>query len=130
MLYPKLNPGVATDCVMAANAFSGRLSNLVGSPDSAVQCSRRILFLGRETLQIDGGRLRASNFQPLFHVEHAAGGSVDDPLNLWRIVILTPEWDERYAEPFKEIAREGLLPGFLEIYIERKFHCELKRRAA
>jgi hypothetical protein len=27
-----------------------------------------------------GGRLRASNFQPLFHVEPAAGGSVDDPL--------------------------------------------------
>jgi len=91
---------------------------------------QRILFLGRETLQIDGGRLRASNFQPLFHVEHAAGGSVDDPLNLWRIVILTPEWDERYTEPFKEMAREGLLPGFLEIYIERKFHCDLKRRAA
>src|SRR6478609_7347962 len=30
---------------------------------------QRILFLGRETLQIDGDRLRASNFQPLFHVE-------------------------------------------------------------
>jgi hypothetical protein len=91
---------------------------------------QRILFLGRETLQIDGGRLGASNFQPLFHVEHAAGGSVDDPLNLWRIVILTPEWDERYTQPFKEMAREGWLPGFLEIYIERKFHCDLKRRAA
>ena len=91
---------------------------------------QRILFLGRETLQIDGDRLRASNFQPLFHVEHAAGGSVDDPLNLWRIVILTPEPDERYTEPLKEMAREGLLPGFLEIYIERKFHCDLKRRVA
>jgi hypothetical protein len=83
---------------------------------------QRILFFGRETLQIDGDRLR--------HVEHAAGGSVDDPLNLWRIVILTPEWDERYTEPFKEMARGGLLPGFLEIYIERKFHCDLKSRAA
>ena len=139
MLYPKLNPGAATDCATAANAFSGRLSNLVGSPGQRGtvleevlidHAGQRILFLGRETLQIDGGRLRASNFQPLFHVEHAAGGSVDDPLNLWRIVILTPEWDERYTEPFKEMAREGLLPGFLEIYIERKFHCDLKRRAA
>jgi hypothetical protein len=91
---------------------------------------QRILFLGRETLQIEGDRLRASNFQPLFNVEHAAGGSLDDPLNLWRIVILTPESDERYTEPFKEMAREGLLPGFLEIYIERKFHCDLKRRVA
>ena len=67
---------------------------------------QRILFLGRETLQIDGGRLRASNFQPLFHVEHTAGGSVDDPLNLWSIVILTPEWDERYTKPFKEMAEK------------------------
>jgi hypothetical protein len=90
----------------------------------------RILFLGRESMEGGGGRLRASNFQPLFHVEHAAGGSVDDPLNLWRIAILTRERDERYTEPFKEMARQGLLPGFLEIYIERRFHCDLKRRAA
>jgi hypothetical protein len=90
----------------------------------------RILFLGRESMEGDGGRLRASNFQPLFHVQHAAGGSVDDPLNLWRIVLLTLERDERYTEPFKEMARQGLLPGFLEIYIERRFHCDLKRRAA
>ena len=90
----------------------------------------RILFLGRESMEGDGGRLRASNFQPLFHVEHAAGGSVDDPLNLWRIVILTLEWDEHYTEPFKEMVRQGLLPGSLEIYIERRFHCDLKRRAA
>jgi hypothetical protein len=90
----------------------------------------RILFLGRESMEGDGGRLRASNFQPLFHVEHAAGGSVDDPLNLWRIVILTLERDERYTEPFKEMAGHGLLPGFLEIYIERRFHCDLKRRVA
>jgi hypothetical protein len=81
-------------------------------------------------LEGDGGRLRVSNFQPLFHVEHAAGGSVDCPLNLWRIVILTQERNERYTEPFKEMARQGLLPGFLEIYIERRFHCDLKRRTA
>jgi hypothetical protein len=90
----------------------------------------RILLLGRESMEGGGGRLRASNFQPLFHVEHAAGGSVDCPLNLWRIVILTQERNERYTEPFKEMARQGLLPGFLEIYIERRFHCDLKRRTA
>ena len=91
---------------------------------------QRILFLGRESLKRDGERLRASNFQPLFHVDHAVGGSRDDPLNMWRIVILTPERDERYSEPFKEMTRQGLLPGFLEIYIERRFHCDLKRREA
>jgi hypothetical protein len=70
------------------------------------------LFLGRESLKRDGERLRASNFQPLFHVEHAGGGSRNNPLNMWRIVILTPERDERYTEPFKEMTRQGLLPAF------------------
>jgi hypothetical protein len=91
---------------------------------------QRILFLGRDSFERDGEVLNASKFQPLFHVEHAAGGSADEPLNLWRIVILTEGRDERYTEPFKEMAREGLLPGFLEIYIERQFHCNLKRRSS
>jgi hypothetical protein len=77
----------------------------------------------------DGGELNASNFQPLFHVEHAVGGSMEDPLNLWRIVIMTEEYDARYTEPFKQMVQLGLLPGFLEIYIERRFRCELKRRS-
>jgi hypothetical protein len=88
---------------------------------------QRILFLGRESMRDDGRILKASDFQPLFHVEHAAGGSIEAPLNLWRIVVLTERYDERYTEPFKEMARQGLLPGFLEIYIERRFHCDLKR---
>jgi hypothetical protein len=88
----------------------------------------RILFLGRESMKVDGRVLKASNFQPLFHVEHAAGGSMEVSLNLWRIVVLTEKHDERYTEPFKEMARQGLLPGFLEIYIEQRFHCDLKKR--
>src|SRR5215469_7252953 len=59
---------------------------------------QRILFLGRKYLHGDGRLLKASNFQPLFHVEHAAGGSADEPLNLWRIVLLTEVFDERYTE--------------------------------
>ncbi len=91
---------------------------------------QRILFLGRDSFANDGEVLKASHFQPLFHVEHGAGGSADEPLNLWRIVILTQGRDERYTEPFNEMARQGLLPGFLEIYIERQFHCNLKRRSS
>ena len=70
------------------------------------------------------------DFQPLFHVEHGVGGSIEEPLNLWRIVILTEEYDDRYTQPFKEMVRQGLLPGFLEIYIERRFRCELKRKSS
>jgi hypothetical protein len=35
--------------------------------------------------------------------------------------------DPRYCEPFKQMARAGLLPGFIEIYIERDLKLKLSR---
>jgi hypothetical protein len=75
-----------------------------------------------------GERIYASDFQPLFHVEHAATGSEDAPLNAWRIVLLTKHNDRRYTESFKQMAKDGLLPGFLEIYIRRDLGAALSRR--
>jgi hypothetical protein len=90
---------------------------------------RRILFLGRPEMTNDKGEhLYADAHQPLFHVEHAAGGSESKPLNNWRIVFLTEHKDQRYTEPFKEIIKAGLLPGFLEIYIRRDLHASMSRR--
>jgi hypothetical protein len=84
---------------------------------------RRIIFLGRPEMANDKGeRIYADDYQPLFHVEHAAGGSELEPLNIWRIVILTENNDQRFSEPFKQMIKTGLLPGFLEIYIERDLH--------
>ena len=89
---------------------------------------QRIFFQGRATMTAeDGGTLRASDFQPLFHVEHGVGGSDDEPLNLWRIVLLTPKKDLRYTEPFEQMVRAGLLPGFIEFYIERDLQTRLTR---
>jgi hypothetical protein len=88
---------------------------------------QKILFMGRAQLPREDGVLQADPYQPLFHVEHAAGGAETDPLNLWRIVILTEQKDERYKAPFDEMVRQGTLPGFLEIYIERDLHVKLKR---
>ncbi len=59
------------------------------------------------------------HLQPIFHVERWAGGSEDEPLNIWSIVLLTPQNDPRYEEPFKQMVRAGLLSGFIEIYIQR-----------
>jgi hypothetical protein len=88
--------------------------------------SRRILFMGRASFNDDNGQmLEASAFQPLFHVEHAASGDADDPLNVWKIVLMTTVHDERYTEPFEEMARKGMLPGFVEIYIEQEYGCKL-----
>ena len=88
---------------------------------------QRVLFMGRAQLPREDVVLQADAYQPLFHVEHAAGGTETDPLNLWRIVILTEQKDERYKAPFDEMVRQGTLPGFLEIYIERELHVKLKR---
>jgi hypothetical protein len=71
--------------------------------------------------------LVASPFQPLFHVRHGVGGSEQAPLNLWSIVLLTDAPDPRYCEPFEQMVRAGLLPGFIEIYIERDLKLKLSR---
>jgi hypothetical protein len=87
-----------------------------------------IYFLGRPRMvEESGNALVASPFQPLFHVRHAVGGSEQAPLNLWSIVHLTDAPDPRYWEPFEQMARAGLLPGFLEIYIEHDLKLKLSR---
>jgi len=87
-----------------------------------------IYFLGRPRMVEETGKaLVASPFQPLFHVRHAVSGSEQAPLNLWSIVLLTDAPDPRYCEPFEQMARSGLLPGFIEIYIERDLELKLSR---
>jgi hypothetical protein len=87
-----------------------------------------IYFLGRPRMVAKSGKaLVASSFQPLFHVRHAVSGSEQVPLNLWSIVLLTKTPDLRYCEPFELMARAGLLPGFIEIYIERDLELKLSR---
>jgi len=51
----------------------------------------------------------------------------DAPLNLWSIVLLTNAPDPRYFAPFEQMVREGLLPGFIEIHIERDRKLKLSR---
>jgi hypothetical protein len=88
-----------------------------------------IFFLGRERMSgEDGSGLEASTFQPIFHVEHGVGGSEEEPLNLWSIVLLTPTPDLRYHAPFDQMVREGWLPGFVEIYIRNDLGRQLARR--
>jgi hypothetical protein len=99
------------------------LEDVFVSPDR-----QAIFFLGRERMSgEDGNELKASTFQPIFHVEHAVGGSEEEPLNLWSIVLLTPAPDLRYHAPFEQMVREGLLPGFIEIYISKDLGRQLMR---
>ena len=89
----------------------------------------KIFFLGRRRFaDADGRMLEASDFQPLFHVEHAATGAPDRPVNMWRIVILTEAEDVRYKQPFEKMVVAGLLPGFIEEYIKRDMGVQVQRR--
>jgi hypothetical protein len=91
---------------------------------------RRVLFMGRPHFKAETGEtLRAGDHQPLFHVQHGADGSETDPLNTWRIVFLTETPDLRLTEPFRQMAAAGMLPGFVELYIERDCGVTLSRRA-
>jgi hypothetical protein len=48
-------------------------------------------------------------------------------LNLWSIVLLTDRPDPRYCEPFQQMVRTGLLPGFIENYIKHDLKLKLSR---
>jgi hypothetical protein len=88
----------------------------------------RILALGRaELVSEDGRALRAGSHQPLFHVEHSVGGTNTQPLNLWRIVHLTPEKDDALARR-QVTAVADVLRQFIAIYVERELGRKLTRR--
>jgi hypothetical protein len=90
--------------------------------------NQRIVFLGiGQTTSEDGQTITAADYQAFVHVQHAAGGSEENPRNLWRIVFLTDRQDERYIRPFEAMATAGFLPGYLEIYIEKDLSVKLMR---
>lgn len=90
---------------------------------------RRIFFLGKQQIVDDAGEtIHAGDFQPLFHVEHAAEGSEEYPLNIWRIVVLTEREDDRFKRPFEQMIAAGYLPGFVEEYMRRDMGVRIERR--
>ena len=92
---------------------------------------QKVTFLGVAELDDAAGRtIRAGTGQPLFHVEHSVGGTERRPLNLWRIVHLTGDVDERLIEHFSRTSESPWLPEFVEIYIQRDLGIGLTRREA
>jgi hypothetical protein len=90
---------------------------------------QRVIFLGRaEFPGPTGASLRSDERQPLFHVEHAVGGTEAQPLNLWRIVHLTHARDRRLIDRFAALDDARALPEFIELYIRRDLDIALCRR--
>jgi hypothetical protein len=70
---------------------------------------QKVTFLGVPELPgPDGTLLHAGARQPLFHVEHAVGGTEARPLNRWRIVHLTQAVDHRLTAVFRAHGRQPL----------------------
>ena len=90
---------------------------------------QKVTFLGvPELTGPDSTLLRAGAGQPLFHVEHSAGGTERQPLNGWRIVHLTTARDDRLMAVFEHMAAGPWLPEHTEIYIRDTLGIELTRK--
>ncbi|MDE2660258.1 MAG: hypothetical protein OXI45_08615 [Acidobacteriota bacterium] len=134
----------------SARAWGRRAAN--GGAESFVRCSEQRLwlepsrrglvlervflnpmrqsatFIGAAELLDEGGKLlRAGRGQPVFHVEHSAGGAESRPLNRWRIVYLTERPERELIDRF-ELTEEAGLREFFEVYIRRDLGIELTRR--
>ncbi|GHH54161.1 hypothetical protein [Lentzea cavernae] len=91
--------------------------------------SRRAFFVGAERFEAPDGRVfTAGDGQPVFHVEHSVGGAEADPLNLWRIVVLTGERDPALAAVFDEMAGDRYLREFVEVHLREVLGRDLARR--
>jgi hypothetical protein len=102
-----------------ADAYGQVLEEVYLSPRE-----QRILFLGRaEFLGDDGPPLQAGSHQPLFHVEHAVGGTDSHPLNLWRIVHLTTEKDDALRK--RQWGYAEALRDLFAIYVEKDLRIKL-----
>jgi hypothetical protein len=89
---------------------------------------QKVTFVGVPELRgPDGTLLRAGTGQPLFHVEHAVGGSESQPLNRWRIVHLTQGADHQLTAVFEHMAASPWLAEHTEIYIRDNLGIELTR---
>lgn len=91
--------------------------------------NRRAVFIGAERFTASDGReFVAGTGQPIFHVEHSVAGSEEDPLNQWRIVLLTERPDPALAAVFDELAQDPYLRVFIEVHLREDLGRRLQRR--
>jgi hypothetical protein len=85
---------------------------------------QRAFFVGDTTFE---GRT-ATTDQPVFHVEHSVAGAEDRPLNLWRIVLLTEQVDQRLLDVFTELGNDPYLRVFIEVYLQKDLGVSFRRK--
>ncbi|RSL44167.1 hypothetical protein CEP54_014789 [Fusarium duplospermum] len=91
--------------------------------------NQKAFFLGvAEATLPDGTKLTSGERQPLFHVEHCAVGSEENPVNTWRIVHLTEARDEDLVKAFDGMMRDPYLRQFNEVYIREDLGRQLVQK--
>lgn len=121
------------ECFLRASQQRAWLKDTYGQVVEEVYMSPReqeILFLGRA--ESSGGNeppLRAGGHQPLFHVEHAVGGTDQTPLNLWRIVHLTKERNDALVkQQLTQMGNADWLREFVALFVEKDLGIKLTHR--
>lgn len=90
---------------------------------------KKATFIGTQNLKGSSGEyMQLKNQQPLFHVQHSVEGEENNPINVWRVVHLTKEKDQTLIEHFKKLNDPTVLPGFVEIYIQKDLQIPLTHK--
>jgi len=95
--------------------------------------AQKVTFIGAaESVDDEGNLVKADTIQPLFHVEHAVGGTESRPLSLWRVANLTDDRTTREGliSHFSRLADEPWLYEYIEIYIREDLQVNLARRSS
>ncbi|KAI8716632.1 hypothetical protein NCS52_00957400 [Fusarium sp. LHS14.1] len=91
--------------------------------------NQKVFFIGlAEATLPDGTKITSGEKQPLFHVEHCAVGSEQNPVNTWRIVHLTEGRDGDLVKAFDVMMRSPFLRQFNEVYIREDMGRQLVRK--
>ncbi|UKZ95693.1 uncharacterized protein TrAFT101_010514 [Trichoderma asperellum] len=89
--------------------------------------SQREFFIGIPEVEDPEGKRIVTGPQVLFHVEHSATGTEDEPLNVWRIVHLDKDEDGKIKEVFAKMGASLYLREFNEVYIREDLGKKLNR---
>jgi hypothetical protein len=86
--------------------------------------NQRAFFVGATDFE---GRT-ATTDQPIFHVEHSVAGPQDQPLNLWRVILLTEQVDQRLLDVFTAMGEDPYLRVFIEVYLQKDLGVSFRRK--
>ncbi|WP_068468854.1 hypothetical protein [Candidatus Protochlamydia phocaeensis] len=90
---------------------------------------QKVTFIGSQRLKnSEGEDIYLQNDQPLFHVQHSVEGEENTPLNVWRIVYLTEQKDQRFIDRLQQLNDPTRLPGYVEIYIKKDLQIPLSHK--